>query len=63
MNISKTQLQRFINSLLELEYIKYKGGFSNKGLKYVVDYWDNYSKIRAEIKDFLMKQIDNLKQV
>jgi DNA primase len=63
MNISKTQLQRFINSLLELEYIKYKGGFSNKGLKYQVDYWDNYSKIRVEIKDFLMKQIDNLKQV
>jgi hypothetical protein len=54
MNISKTQLQRFINSLLELEYIKYKGGFSNKGLKYQVDYWDNYSKIRTEIKDFLM---------
>ena len=63
MNISKTQLQRFINSLLELEYIKYKGGFSNKGLKYQVDYWDNYSKIRIEIKDFLMKQIENLKQV
>jgi DNA primase catalytic core len=63
MNISKTQLQRFINSLLELEYIKYKGGFSNKGLKYQVDYWDNYSKIRTEIKDFLMKQIENLKQV
>ena len=63
MNISKTQLQRFINSLLELEYIKYKGGFSNKGLKYQVDYWDNYQKIRIEIKDFLMKQIENLKQV
>ncbi len=62
MNISKTQLQRFINSLLELEYIKYKGGFSNKGLKYVVDYWDNYQKLRAEIKDFLMIQIEQLRQ-
>lgn len=62
MNISKTQLQRFINSLLELEYIKYKGGFSNKGLKYVVDYWDNYQKLRAEIKDFLMIQIQSLRQ-
>jgi DNA primase len=61
MNISKTQLQRFINSLLELEYIKYKGGFSNKGLKYVVDYWDNYQKIRTEIKTFLMEQIEKLK--
>jgi DNA primase len=62
LNISKTQLQRFINSLLELEYIKYKGGFSNKGLKYVVDYWDNHQKLRTEIKDFLMKQIEDLKQ-
>ncbi len=61
MNISKTQLQRFINSLLELEYIKYKGGFSNKGLKYQVDYWDNYSKIRMEIKTFLVQQIEQLK--
>jgi DNA primase len=61
MNISKTQLQRFINSLLELEYIKYKGGFSNKGLKYQVDYWDNYQKIRTEIKTFLMEQIEKLK--
>lgn len=61
MNISKTQLQRFINSLLELEYIKYKGGFSNKGLKYVVDYWDNHQKLRTEIKDFLMTQIKQLR--
>jgi DNA primase len=63
MNISKTQLQRFINSLLELEYIKYKGGFANKGIKYVVDYWDNYQKLRAEIKDFLMEQIEKLKNI
>lgn len=62
MNMSKTQLQRFINSLLELEYIRYKGGFSNKGLKYVVDYWDNHQKLRTEIKDFLMIQIDQLRQ-
>lgn len=63
LNISKTQLQRFINSLLELEYIRYKGGFSNKGLKYVVDYWDNHQKLRTEIKGFLMKQIEELKQL
>jgi DNA primase len=62
LGISKTQLQRYINSLLELEYIKYKGGFANKGLKYVIDYWDNYQKIRTEIKDFLMKQIEVLRQ-
>jgi DNA primase len=62
LGISKTQLQRYINSLLELEYIKYKGGFANKGIKYVIDYWDNYQKIRAEIKDFLLKQIEAIRQ-
>jgi DNA primase len=62
LGISKTQLQRYINSLLELEYIKYKGGFANKGIKYVIDYWDNYQKIRSEIKDFLLKQIEAIRQ-
>jgi DNA primase len=62
LGISKTQLQRYINTLLELEYIKYKGGYANKGLKYVIDYWDNYQKIRAEIKNFLLDQIQALKQ-
>lgn len=61
LGISKTQLQRYINSLLELEYIKYKGGFANKGLKYAVDYWDNYQKLRTEIKEFLLEQIQELK--
>ncbi|MFK7050995.1 CHC2 zinc finger domain-containing protein [Flavobacterium davisii] len=59
-NISKTQLQRFINTLLELEYIKQSGGYNNKGIKYKIAYWDNHQKLRAEIKDFLMNQIQNL---
>jgi DNA primase catalytic core len=60
-NISKTQLQRFINYLLELEYIKQSGGYNNKGIKYKIAYWDNHQKLRAEIKDFLYNQIDELK--
>ncbi|WP_396146584.1 toprim domain-containing protein [Flavobacterium sp.] len=60
-NISKTQLQRFINTLLELEYIKQSGGYNNKGVKYKIAYWDNHQKLRAEIKDFLYNQIDELK--
>lgn len=61
-NISKTQLQRYINTLLELEYIKQNGGYANKGIKYKISYWDNHQKLRAEIKDFLYKQIEKLKQ-
>lgn len=61
-NISKTQLQRYINTLLELEYIKQNGGYANKGIKYKISYWDNHQKLRAEIKDFLYNQIEELKK-
>lgn len=60
-NLSKTQLQRFINQLLELEYIKYSGGYANKGIKYKISFWDNHQKLRSEIKDFLQNQIQELK--
>lgn len=62
LNISKTQIFRNIQTLLELEYIKQVGGFSNKGIRYKISYWDNYQKLRAEIKDFLMIQIQALRQ-
>jgi DNA primase len=61
-NLSKTQVQRFINTLLELEYIKQSGGYNNKGVKYKVSFWDNHHKFRTEIKEFLHKQINQLKQ-
>ena len=62
LNISKTQIFRNIQTLLELEYIKQVGGFSNKGIRYKISYWDNYQKLRTEIKDFLMIQIQALRQ-
>jgi len=61
LNISKTQIFRNIQMLLELEYVKQIGGYSNKGIRYKICYWDNYQKLRTEIKDFLMKQIEVLK--
>ena len=62
-NISKSQCSRFIIQLVELEYITLKYGGNLKLQKYVIDYWDNHSKLRSEIKDFLMNQINKLKQV
>ena len=50
-NISKSQIHRYLQSLLELEYIRQIGGFANKGLKYKVDYWDDYQRLRIKIKD------------
>jgi DNA primase len=62
-NLSKTQTFRQIQMLLELEYIKQIGGYSNKGIRYKICYWDNYQKIRTEIKDYLMNQIEALKKI
>jgi DNA primase len=61
-NLSKTQTFRQIQMLLELEYIKQIGGYSNKGIRYKICYWDNYQKIRTEIKAFLTQQIEQLKK-
>jgi DNA primase len=60
-NMSKSQTHRYLQNLLELEYIRQIGGFANKGLKYKVDYWDDYQKLRTKIKTKLIAQIDNLK--
>jgi hypothetical protein len=61
LNVSKTQMFRYIQTLSELEYIKPSGGYINTGIKYRIAYWDNYQRIRVEIKDFLMNQINILK--
>jgi DNA primase len=60
-NISKSQLQRYIINLLELEYIRQIGGYANRGLKYRIDYWDDYQRLRIKIKEKLMTQIQVLK--
>jgi hypothetical protein len=59
--VSKTQIFRYMQTLTELEYVKQTGGYLNKGIKYKISYWDNYQKLRTEIKDFLMRQIEELK--
>lgn len=62
LNVSKTQMFRYMQTLTELEYVKQTGGYANKGIKYRISYWDNYQKLRAEIKDYLLQQIQALKQ-
>jgi DNA primase len=61
LNISKTQIFRYMQNLTELEYVKMIGGYNNTGIRYKISYWDNYQKLRAEIKDYLMNQIQVLK--
>jgi DNA primase len=60
LNISKTHLFRFMQELVQLEYIqehKYNG---NQGNSYQIRYWDDYKKVREEVKQFLQEQIDKL---
>lgn len=60
LNISKTQLHRYMNELIELEYLQQIGGYANKGFKYRVCYWDNIEKLRNKIQKYLFGQINNL---
>ncbi len=60
LNISKAQCSRFFNHLQEMEYITSKYSGNQRKVCYKVDYWDNYAKVRAQIKDDLMNQIAGL---
>lgn len=60
LQVSKTQLQRYIRDLLDLEYIKVIGGHINRGFRYKIDYWDNIQKIRGKVKRHLQVQLDQL---
>ncbi|HKK63087.1 MAG TPA: CHC2 zinc finger domain-containing protein [Bacteroidales bacterium] len=60
LNISKSQLQRHINELIDLEYLQQSGGYQNKGLKYKISYWDNVIKLREQIRECLLNQLDKL---
>ncbi|NJK98754.1 MAG: helix-turn-helix domain-containing protein [Bacteroidales bacterium] len=61
LNLSKSAIHRFLNNLIELEYLQQSGGYHNKGLKYKISYWDNVVKLREQIKEYLNNQLDNLK--
>ncbi|WP_309608425.1 toprim domain-containing protein, partial [Flavobacterium sp.] len=56
----KTQLQYYINQLVQLEYIK-QFGHGNKGFKYRIAYFDDIQSVRKKLKDHFIKQIQNLK--
>jgi len=61
MNMSKAQASRYLQNLLDLEYLQ-ATGFANKGFRYKIVYWDNYEALRKRIKDSLTTQTEALKQ-
>lgn len=60
LNISKAQCSRCFGRLQSMEYITSKYQSNQRKVSYKVDYWDNYAKIRANIKDELTNQINEL---
>jgi DNA primase len=60
LNVSKTQLHRYLNDLSQLEYIRQSGGHINKGFNYKILYWDNIQALRAKVKRHLQGQLDQL---
>ena len=61
LGVSKTQLQRHINSLVELEYVQIVGGHANRGYQYIISYWDDNEALRKRIKAHLATQIESLR--
>jgi len=62
LHLSKTQLYRYMNDLMGLEYVQQTGGFSNKGYTYHITYWDDYKALREKIKKNLAEQIRQIKE-
>lgn len=57
--VGKTQQHHYINKLVELSYIR-QYGHANRGFKYRIAHWDNYSGLRDRIKTHLGNQISAL---
>jgi DNA primase len=60
LNISKAQCSRYFYSLQAMEYITSKFTGNQRKMCYIIDYWDNYAKLRAQIKDDINNQINEL---
>jgi len=57
--MSKTQIQRYMTDLQELEYIKQEG-HANRGYRYKISYWDDNAGLRTRLKNDLAIQLKGL---
>jgi len=60
LHMSKAQINRYLQALVELEYLQ-QHGYANKGFQYKIMYWDNYEALRKRIQESMKKQVDLLK--
>jgi energy-coupling factor transporter ATP-binding protein EcfA2 len=54
--VSKTQQHRYLNQLIELEYLR-QFGFANRGYRYKIAHWDDVAALRAQLKGHLDDQL------
>jgi hypothetical protein len=57
LKVSKTQLFRYMNDLVKLEYVRITGGHINKGFTYQVSWWDGYGAMREQVRQHLQDQL------
>jgi DNA primase len=62
LNVSKTHLFRFINELKFMEYLQENQYNGNIGNTYQIRYWDDYKKVKEDVKEFMQNQIDMLQE-
>jgi len=60
LNVSKTHLFRFITELKQMEYLQENQYNGNQGNTYQIRYWDDYKKVKEEVKEFMQNQIKPL---
>jgi hypothetical protein len=56
LNLSKSQLQRFMRELESLEYVRLMG----RGYQYQIIYWDDNKALRKEIQEQMSRQLNEL---
>ena len=59
LRISKSQLQRYLSDLLDLEYIHMTSQNKGKGYRYEIAWWDDMEMMRKRVRNRLLKQLKN----
>ena len=58
--VGKTQGHHYLSQLVALEYIQ-QNGFANRGFRYKIVHWDNFTALRDRIKNHLARQVQAIK--
>ena len=53
LNVSRSALHRYIQSLIKLGYITIASGTANRGYQYAISYWDDAQQLKNHLKQNL----------